>query len=145
MRQLVTEVQADGEAARDDPDQLVTAVMACLDGLGQLALGRPGRLRSTSPPQAGERGRTGDRASRGLPARLLPERGQDSGACRAGPAVDERPAAGALEPADLLVEGGLPEAECLGGREDAGVPGRVEVDHAGLLAPGAGHPARVRE
>lgn len=42
MRQLVTEAQADGEAAGDDPDQLVTAVMACLDGLGRLVLDRPG-------------------------------------------------------------------------------------------------------
>lgn len=38
MRQLVTEAQSAGEAARDDPDQLVTAVMACLDGLGRFAL-----------------------------------------------------------------------------------------------------------
>lgn len=42
MRRLVTEAQSAGEAARDDPDQLVTAVMACLDGLGRFALGRPG-------------------------------------------------------------------------------------------------------
>jgi hypothetical protein len=32
-------------------------------------------------------------------------------------------AAGALKPGDLLVDGGLPEAECLGGRADAGVAG----------------------
>jgi hypothetical protein len=50
----------------------------------------------------------------GLPAELLAERGQDRGAC-AAPAVDERSAAGALKPVDLLVEAGLPEAECLGG------------------------------
>jgi hypothetical protein len=45
----VTEAQADGEAARDDPDQLVTAVMACLDGLGRLALGRPGQAAEHFP------------------------------------------------------------------------------------------------
>jgi len=42
MRQLITEAQAAGEAAPDDPDQLVTAVMACLDGLGRPSLGGPG-------------------------------------------------------------------------------------------------------
>jgi AcrR family transcriptional regulator len=41
MRQLITEAQAAGEAAPDDPDQLVTAVMACLDGLGRFSLGGP--------------------------------------------------------------------------------------------------------
>jgi AcrR family transcriptional regulator len=49
MRQLVTEAQADGEAARDGPDQLVTAVMACLDGLGRLTLGRPGQAAEHFP------------------------------------------------------------------------------------------------
>ena len=49
MRQLVTEAQRAGEAARDDPDQLVTAVMACLDGLGRLALGRPGQAAEHFP------------------------------------------------------------------------------------------------
>jgi AcrR family transcriptional regulator len=43
MRQLITEAQAAGEAAPDDPDQLVTAVMACLDGLGRFSLGGPGQ------------------------------------------------------------------------------------------------------
>jgi hypothetical protein len=37
--------------------------------------------------------------------------------------VDERPAAGVFEPGDLLVEDALPDAECLGGLEDAGVSG----------------------
>jgi AcrR family transcriptional regulator len=41
MRQLVTEAQAVGEAAPDDPDQLVTAIMACLDGLGRFTLAYP--------------------------------------------------------------------------------------------------------
>jgi len=49
MRQLVTEAQSAGEAARDGPDQLVTAVMACLDGLGRLALGRPGQAAEHFP------------------------------------------------------------------------------------------------
>jgi AcrR family transcriptional regulator len=44
MRQLVTEAQAAGEVAADDPDQLVIAVMACLDGLGRFTV--------TSPAQA---------------------------------------------------------------------------------------------
>ena len=48
MRQLVTEARADGEAASDDPDQLVTAVMACLDGLGRFALG-PGQAAGSFP------------------------------------------------------------------------------------------------
>lgn len=39
MRQLITEAQATGEVPPDDPEQLVTAVMACLDGLGKLSLG----------------------------------------------------------------------------------------------------------
>jgi len=41
MRQLITEAQAAGEAAPDDPDQMVTAVMACLDGLGRPSLADP--------------------------------------------------------------------------------------------------------
>jgi AcrR family transcriptional regulator len=43
MRQLVTQAQAAGDAAPDDPDQLVTAVMACLDGLGRFMLAYPGQ------------------------------------------------------------------------------------------------------
>jgi hypothetical protein len=58
----------------------------------------------------------------GLLAELLAERGQYY-VRGPWPAVDELSAAGALEPGDLSVEGGLPEAECLGGCEDAGVPG----------------------
>ncbi|MGD0994434.1 MAG: TetR/AcrR family transcriptional regulator [Candidatus Bathyarchaeia archaeon] len=33
MRQLIVEGQASGEIAKDDPDQLMTALMACFDGL----------------------------------------------------------------------------------------------------------------
>jgi AcrR family transcriptional regulator len=42
MRHLVVEAQAAGEVAPDDPDQLVTAIMACLDGLGRFTLASPG-------------------------------------------------------------------------------------------------------
>jgi AcrR family transcriptional regulator len=49
MRQLVTEAQSAGEAAQDDPDQLVTAVMACLDGLGRIALDHPGLAEGRFP------------------------------------------------------------------------------------------------
>jgi len=41
LRQLIVEGQATGEVARNDPDQLVAAVTACLDGLGRLALAQP--------------------------------------------------------------------------------------------------------
>jgi len=54
---------------------------------------------------------------------LPAERGQDRGACGAQPAVDELPAAGVFEQGDLVVEGGVPEAECPGGGGDAWVPG----------------------
>jgi AcrR family transcriptional regulator len=49
MRQLVTEAQAAGEVAQDDPDQLVIAVMACIDGLGRFALGRRGQAAEHFP------------------------------------------------------------------------------------------------
>ena len=35
MRRLILEGQAAGEIAEDDPDQLVDAIMACLDGLSR--------------------------------------------------------------------------------------------------------------
>ena len=38
MRRLIIEGQATGEIARDDPDQLVDAIMACLDGLSRRML-----------------------------------------------------------------------------------------------------------
>ncbi|GHO97059.1 hypothetical protein KSF_071070 [Reticulibacter mediterranei] len=37
MRQLIVEAQATGEVVADDPDQLVVALMAYLDGLSRLA------------------------------------------------------------------------------------------------------------
>ena len=50
MRQLITEAQAAGEAAGDDPGQLVTAVMACLEGLGRLSPGLAGQDAPRVPP-----------------------------------------------------------------------------------------------
>lgn len=41
LRQLIVEGQATGEVASDDPDQLVAAVTACLDGLGRTAIAQP--------------------------------------------------------------------------------------------------------
>ena len=35
MRELIVEGQATGEIARDDPDQLMFALMACINGLVQ--------------------------------------------------------------------------------------------------------------
>ena len=43
LRELITEGQATGEVAGDDPDQLVTAISACLDGLGRLTRPRHGQ------------------------------------------------------------------------------------------------------
>jgi AcrR family transcriptional regulator len=49
MRQLITEAQAAGEIAADDPDQLVIAIMACLDGLGRFTLTDPGQAAEHFP------------------------------------------------------------------------------------------------
>ena len=49
MRQLITEAQAAGEVAPDDPDQLVTALMACLDGLGRFTLSHPAEAAAHFP------------------------------------------------------------------------------------------------
>jgi AcrR family transcriptional regulator len=49
MRQLVTQAQAAGEVAPDDPDQLVIAIMACLDGLGRFTLAYPGQAAEHFP------------------------------------------------------------------------------------------------
>ena len=43
LRQLIVEGQATAEVAGDDPDQLMTAVVACLDGLGRFAARDPER------------------------------------------------------------------------------------------------------
>jgi len=42
LRELITAGQASGEVADDDPDQLVTVIAACLDGLGRLTQPRRG-------------------------------------------------------------------------------------------------------
>ena len=41
-----------GEAAPDDPDQLVIAIMACLDGLGRFTLAYPGQAPEHFPAAA---------------------------------------------------------------------------------------------
>lgn len=41
MKQLIVESQASGEVASGDPDQLVTILMACLDGLTRWAVQDP--------------------------------------------------------------------------------------------------------
>jgi hypothetical protein len=71
-----------------------------------------------------------------LLAELLSERGQDDGSGGPAATVGQRAAAGAFESGDLIVESGLPEAECLGGREDAGVAG--DEQEPVQAAPGAG-------
>jgi AcrR family transcriptional regulator len=47
LRQLIVEGQATGEFAEGDPDQLVMAVIACLDGLSRLALRNPEHIPDT--------------------------------------------------------------------------------------------------
>jgi AcrR family transcriptional regulator len=49
IRQLITEAQAAGDVAQDDPDQLVTAIMACLDGLGRFTLSHPAEAAAHFP------------------------------------------------------------------------------------------------
>ena len=41
LRRLIVEGQAAGEIAEDDPDELLQAIMACLDGLSRMALSSP--------------------------------------------------------------------------------------------------------
>jgi AcrR family transcriptional regulator len=41
LRQLIVDGQATGEVARDDPGQLVVAILAALDGLTRVAFERP--------------------------------------------------------------------------------------------------------
>ena len=52
MRQLIIEGQAEGSVAAGDPDQLVTAMVACFEGLTRLALHHPEQL-AKSYPDAG--------------------------------------------------------------------------------------------
>jgi len=49
MRSLIVEGQATGEVASGDPDQLVTAFFAYLDGISRLALIGPDRTRKHFP------------------------------------------------------------------------------------------------
>jgi AcrR family transcriptional regulator len=41
LRQLIVDGQASGDIAADDPDQLVIAIVACLDGLARFSLHHP--------------------------------------------------------------------------------------------------------
>lgn len=52
MKQLIVEGQETSEVAAGKPDQLVTAVVACLEGLTRLALHHPEQL-AESYPDAG--------------------------------------------------------------------------------------------
>lgn len=49
MRQLITEAQAAGDLPSDQPDHLVNAVMACLDGLGRFTHVRPQEMAANFP------------------------------------------------------------------------------------------------
>jgi len=50
IRQVIVEGQATGEIAKDDPDQLVGAIMACLDGLSRRMLTQePDAARASLP------------------------------------------------------------------------------------------------
>jgi AcrR family transcriptional regulator len=49
LRQLIVEGQITGEVAGDDPDQLVTVIAACLDGLSRFALSHPEQSRRHFP------------------------------------------------------------------------------------------------
>ena len=49
LRRLIVEGQATGEIAKDNPDKLVRAVMACLDGLSRMAPSSSGQLENDMP------------------------------------------------------------------------------------------------
>lgn len=49
LRRLIVEGQATGEVANADPDQLVTAVLASLDGLARLSVINPERFQQHFP------------------------------------------------------------------------------------------------
>ena len=49
LRQLIVEGQATGEIAKDNPDKLVRAVVACLDGLSRMAPLPSGQLENDMP------------------------------------------------------------------------------------------------
>jgi len=52
MRQLIVEGQATGEIANDDPDQLLGAVVACLDGLSRAMVNLQPKAARASIPDA---------------------------------------------------------------------------------------------
>jgi AcrR family transcriptional regulator len=49
VRQLIVEGQATGEVAEGDPDQLVTVILVCLDGLSRWALREPEQFKKNFP------------------------------------------------------------------------------------------------
>jgi AcrR family transcriptional regulator len=49
VKQLIIEGQVAGEVAQGDPGQMVTAIMACLDGLSRLALRDPEQFKNHFP------------------------------------------------------------------------------------------------
>lgn len=49
LRALIVAAQASGECAPDDPDQLVLAIAACLDGLTRFGLHQPERFAALCP------------------------------------------------------------------------------------------------
>jgi len=49
LRRLIVEGQATGEIAKDDPDELLQAIMACLDGLSRMAFSRSKRSGNHMP------------------------------------------------------------------------------------------------
>jgi len=49
LRQLIVEGQATGEIAKDNPDKLVRAIVACLDGLSRMAPLPSGQLENDMP------------------------------------------------------------------------------------------------
>ena len=51
LRQLITDGQAEGSVAAGDPDQLVNAVAAYLEGLTRLALRSPERFQQHAPDE----------------------------------------------------------------------------------------------
>lgn len=52
IRQLIVEGQATGEVAAGDPDQMITAIMACFEGLSRLALRDPEQVKNHFPDAA---------------------------------------------------------------------------------------------
>jgi AcrR family transcriptional regulator len=49
MRRLIVEGQATGEIANDDPDKLVSALLACVDGLSRVAQLSPEEVEKQMP------------------------------------------------------------------------------------------------